>query len=63
MKTYDDLLKDTENTWDCPDDENAPWVDIKYVGGEKVEYCIVWGNEKIVFVKAGAGGTEVNPKV
>ena len=29
----------------------------KDVGGEKVEYSIVWGNEKIVFIKAGAGGS------
>ena len=29
----------------------------KDIGGEKVEYYIVWGNEKIVFIKAGAGGS------
>lgn len=29
----------------------------KDVGGEKVEYYIAWGNEKIVFIKAGAGGS------
>ena len=57
MKTYEDLLKDTENTLDCPDDKNVPWLDTKYVGGEKVEHYIVWGNEKVVFIKAGAGGS------
>ena len=29
----------------------------KDVGGEKVDYSIVWGNGKIVFIKAGAGGS------
>ena len=26
------------------------------VGGEKIQYGILFGNEKIVFIKAGAGG-------
>ncbi len=55
MKTYVDLIEDTENTWDFPDDENS-YIDTQYVDGEKVEYEIVFGNEKIVFIKAGAGG-------
>ena len=25
----------------------------KTVGGEKIEYRILWGNEKIVFIKSG----------
>lgn len=32
-------------------------TDIQYVDGEEVEYEIIFGNEKIVFIKAGAGGS------
>ena len=53
MKTYTDLIEDTENTWDYPDDEIF-YVDTKYVEDEKVEYRIIFGNEKIVFIKTGA---------
>ena len=56
MKTYTDLLADTENTWDLPDNEDS-YIDTKYVDGEKVEYEIIFGNENIVFIKAGAGGS------
>ena len=55
-KTYADLLADTENTWDYPDDEDS-YIDTQYVDGEDVEYEIIFGNEKIVFIKAGAGGS------
>lgn len=37
--------------------QNMKQVVAKDVGGEKVEYYIAWGNEKIVFIKAGAGGS------
>lgn len=49
------LLADTENTLDLPDDAEA-YIDTKYVDGEKVEYEIIFGNNNIVFIKAGAGG-------
>jgi hypothetical protein len=52
-KTYADLLADTEMSWDYPDDEES-YIDTKYVDEEKVEYKIIFGNEKIVFIKAGA---------
>ena len=55
MKNYFDLIADTENTWDLPDDEEF-YIDTKYVDGEKVEYEIIFGNDNIVFIKAGAGG-------
>ena len=53
MKNYADLIADTENTWDLPDDEES-YIDTKYVDGEKVEYKIIFGNDNIVFIKAGA---------
>ena len=55
MKNYADLIADTENTWDLPNDEES-YIDTKYVDGEKVEYEIFFGNDNIVFIKAGAGG-------
>ncbi|MBE6642424.1 MAG: hypothetical protein E7615_02080 [Ruminococcaceae bacterium] len=55
-KTYTDLLVHTENTWDYPDDEDS-YIDTQYVDGEKIEYEIVFGNDNIVFIKAGAGGS------
>ena len=55
MKNYADLIADTENTWDLPDDVES-YIDTKYVDGEKVEYEIIFGNDDIVFIKAGAGG-------
>ena len=33
------------------------FADTQYVDGEKVEYEIIFGNEKIVFIKSGAGGS------
>lgn len=36
-------------------DKNS-YVDTKYIDGEKIEYKIIFGNEKIVFIKAGADG-------
>ena len=55
-KTYADLLADTENTWDLLDDEDS-YIDTQCVDGEEVEYEIIFGNEKIVFIKAGADGS------
>ena len=55
MKNYADLIADTENAWDLSDDEES-YIDAKYVDGEKVEYEIIFGNNNIVFIKAGAGG-------
>ena len=43
MKNFADSIADTENTRDYPDEE------------EKLEYKIIFGSEKIVFMKAGAG--------
>jgi hypothetical protein len=45
---------DTENKCDLNDYEDF-CVDTKYVNGEKVEYKIIFGNDNIVFIKAGAG--------
>jgi hypothetical protein len=53
MKTTEDLFADTENTWDYPDEEDF-YIDTQYVDGNQVEYEIIFGNEKIVFIKAGA---------
>lgn len=55
-KIYTDLLTDTENTRDLPKDEDS-CIDTQYVNGEKVEYEIIFGNENIEFIKAGAGGS------
>ena len=52
LKNTDDLFADTENTWDYEDDEEGEF------SGEKFNYHFVLGNEKIVFIKAGAGGSE-----
>ena len=46
----------TENTWHLSDNEDS-YVDTKYIDGEEAEYEIIFGNEKIVFIKAGAGGS------
>lgn len=46
---------DTKNKCDLNDYEDS-CVDTKYVDGEKVEYKIIFGNDNIVFIKAGAGG-------
>ena len=45
---------DTENKCDLKDYDDS-YVDTKYVNGEKVEYKIIFGNDNIVFIKAGAG--------
>lgn len=57
IKTYEDLIADTENTWDFPKSEEDVFLDTKYIGKEAVQYNIIFGNEKIVFIKTGAGGS------
>ena len=44
MKNYVYILPDVENIYDLP-------------GDEKLEYTIFFGNENIVFIKTGAGGS------
>lgn len=51
MKNY----ADTENKCDLKNYDDF-CADTKYVDGEKVEYKIIFGNDNIVFIKAGAGG-------
>ena len=51
-KTIEELHADIENTWDLEEDEEG------VLSGEKFNYHFVFGNEKIVFIKAGAGGSE-----
>ncbi len=53
---YADLPADAETVGDSPDGEVSR-IDTQYIEGEKVEYKIFFGNEKIVFIKAGAGGS------
>lgn len=56
-KTYDDLIADTENTGDFPESEEDIFLDTKQIGKEKVDYDIIFGNEKVVFIKAGYEGS------
>ena len=55
-KTYVDFLADIKNTKELTGDEDL-YTDIRYIDGEKLEYEIMFGNDKIVFIKAGAGGS------
>ena len=55
FKNYNDLLADTENTWDYAEDVETSYIDTRYFGAEQVEYKIIFGNENIVFIKTGAG--------
>ena len=57
FKNYNDLLADTENTWDYAEDVETSYIDTRYFGAEQVEYKIIFGNENIVFIKTGAGGS------
>ena len=57
IKNYYDLIADTENTWDYPEEDKTFYIDTKFVGDEEIDYRIILGNEKIVFIKAGAGGS------
>lgn len=56
IKTYADRIADTENTWNYSEDGGFSYIDTKDIGDENIEYEIVFGNEKIVFIKSGAGG-------
>lgn len=51
-KTTEDIYCYTENTWDYEDEDEGEF------SGEKFNYHFVFGNEKIVFIKAGAGGSQ-----
>ena len=51
-KNSDDIYGDIEGEWYLPEDEEGK------LAGEKFNYHFVFGNEKIVFIKAGAGGSE-----
>ena len=52
METIEDFFYDTEDNWDLEEDEEGEYT------GDKFNYHFVLGNEKIVFIKAGAGGSE-----
>lgn len=52
MKTNEELYIDTDSNWDLTEDEEGQF------SGDKFNYNFVLGNEKIVFIKAGAGGSE-----
>lgn len=52
-KNYDNIL---ENAFSSPYNDTF-YLDTRYVDEETVEYEIIFGNEKIVFIKAGVGGT------
>ena len=51
-KNSDDIYGDIEGEWYLTEDEEGK------LAGEKFNYHFVLGNEKIVFIKAGAGGSE-----
>ena len=51
LEIKDESFADTENRWDIEDDEDD-------LSEEKINYYLVPGNEKIVFIKVGAGGSE-----
>ena len=48
----DDIYDDVAGEWYLPEDEEGE------LSGDKFNYHFVFGNEKIVFIKAGAGGSE-----
>lgn len=47
-----DIYDDIEGEWYLPEDEEGE------LSGDKFNYHFVFGNDKIVFIKAGAGGSE-----
>ena len=51
-KNSDDIYGDIEGMWDLEEREEGE------LSGENFNYHFVFGNEKIVFIKAGAGGSE-----
>ena len=50
-KTVEDIYDDIEGAWYLREDEEGCF------SGDKFDYNITLGNEKIVFIKAGAGGS------
>ena len=51
-KNAENIYDDIEGVWDLEEQEEGE------LSGEKFNYHLVFGNEKIVFIKAGAGGSE-----
>ena len=51
-KNAENIYDDIDVEWDLEDQEEGE------LSGEKFNYHFVFGNEKIVFIKAGAGGSE-----
>ena len=51
-KNADNIYDDIEGEWNLEEQEEGEF------SGEKFNYHFVFGNEKIVFIKAGAGGSE-----
>ena len=45
-------LREFNGEWD-----ESIYIDTRFIGRKKLEYAILFGNEKIVFIKAGAGGS------
>ena len=52
MKDIEELFSGAEDNWCLTEDEEGEF------SGDKFNYHFVLGNEKIVFIKAGAGGSE-----
>ena len=55
MKNHIDNIANTENVLDLPSDKDFCF-DAQNVNGKRVEYKTLFGNENIVFIKAGAEG-------
>ena len=51
-KNAENIYDDVDVEWDLEEQEQGE------LAGEKFNYHFVFGNEKIVFIKAGAGGSE-----
>ena len=50
IKAIGDFPKDAKSAWELTEDEDES-------ADDKIDYNITLGNEKIVFIKAGAGGS------
>ena len=50
-KPLDEIYNEIEGEWYLPEDEEGS------LSGDKFDYVVTPGNEKIVFIKAGAGGS------
>lgn len=51
-KNAENIYDDIDVEWDLEEQEEGE------LSGEKFNYHLVFGNEKVVFIKAGAGGSE-----